>query len=245
MIQGQPSCLRFSLEESVWFKRGQEVEELRSISLDPHITLQEQEQYVLIRGHLELTGEYIGGDFNGDATDEDWSEEKKYGKLVSIVERNSQGECEFSHRFPVDITIPKNRITNLDSIDVFVDSFDYVVPENACLKITADLTISGIDSELPEEAMDITEEKVFEPLTRGVAVEDEVQIEMEDLEEEVEIKLENSPDNTVAQEGDYQPFYLEARQEKQQEQDEEVPVSVQFEQKDSPPVFHYEEQREE
>ncbi len=50
LSQEQQSCLRFSLEEAIWFKKGQEVEELLSISLDPHITIQEQEQYVLIRG---------------------------------------------------------------------------------------------------------------------------------------------------------------------------------------------------
>jgi len=46
---GNQSCLRFSLEESVWFQRGQEVAELISISLDPDITIQENDQYVTIK----------------------------------------------------------------------------------------------------------------------------------------------------------------------------------------------------
>ena len=52
------SYLRFSLEESVWFQKGQEVDELISISLDPDITIQESDQYITIKGSLELTGEY-------------------------------------------------------------------------------------------------------------------------------------------------------------------------------------------
>ncbi|MFZ7945582.1 hypothetical protein [Neobacillus sp. 19] len=58
LSQENQSCLRFSLEESLWFRKGQEVEELISISLDPDITIQENDQYVTIRGSLELTGEY-------------------------------------------------------------------------------------------------------------------------------------------------------------------------------------------
>ncbi|WP_335869166.1 stage VI sporulation protein D [Bacillus sp. 2205SS5-2] len=230
MTQGQPSCLRFSLEESIWFKRGQEVEELRSISLDPHITIQEQEQYVLIRGHLELTGEYIGGELEEENVQEDWSEEKKYGKLVSKVERDSEGECAFSHSFPVDITIPKNRISNLDSIDVFVDSFDYIVPENACLKLTADLTIMGIESESQEEAIDISGERVLEPLARTAA-----------LEEAIEIQIEDTPQAELPSNEEYEPFYLEAK--KERVQDDDVPVEVKNQKKDSPPVFHYEEEQ--
>ena len=62
------SSLRFSLEESVWFKRGQEVEELLSISLDPHITIQEQEQYIVIQGKLFLSGEFRN---NAEAVEEE------------------------------------------------------------------------------------------------------------------------------------------------------------------------------
>ncbi len=55
-----------------------------------------------------------------------------------------EGSCEFSHRFPVDITIPNNRIQSIYDIDVIVESFDYSFPERSCLKLSAELTISGL-----------------------------------------------------------------------------------------------------
>lgn len=54
----QNNRLQFSVEESIYFKNGQEVSELLSISLDPDILVQEVNDYVSIRGSLELTGEY-------------------------------------------------------------------------------------------------------------------------------------------------------------------------------------------
>lgn len=50
--------LQFSVEESICFQKGQEVSELLSISLDPDIRVQEVNDYVSIKGSLELTGEY-------------------------------------------------------------------------------------------------------------------------------------------------------------------------------------------
>lgn len=55
---GKNATLRFSLEESVWFHKGQEVAELVSLSLEPNVTIQENEQYITIRGSLDMTGEY-------------------------------------------------------------------------------------------------------------------------------------------------------------------------------------------
>ncbi|MGE8206072.1 LysM peptidoglycan-binding domain-containing protein [Heyndrickxia sp. NPDC080065] len=142
MSQSQ-SSLRFSLEESVWFKKGQEVEELLSISLDPHITIQEQEQYVQIIGSLQLSGEY-----KGCGEDEYEQELDLHGKFAHYVDYRSEVEVyHFEHRFPVDVTIPKNRIDHLEDIDVNIDAFDYELPEKGKLKLNADLSILGIRNE--------------------------------------------------------------------------------------------------
>jgi stage VI sporulation protein D len=163
LSQENQSSLRFSLEESLWFRKGQEVAELVSISLDPDITIQENDQYVTIRGSLELTGEYKS--FNETyAGEEDNPLTQKY---VQNVEERDEGICDFSHRFPVDITIPNNRIQSIYDIDVMVESFDYTLPERSCLKLSAELTISGLygtqQSEPKEEAQN------FEILNRNHA----------------------------------------------------------------------------
>lgn len=142
MSQGNQSCLRFTLEESVWFQRGQEVAELVSISLDPNITIQENEQYVAIRGSLELTGEY-----KCDEQQEDGADQIPALKFVHSIMEREEGVYEFLHRFPVDITIPKNRIESIYDIDINVESFDYVFPEKDRLKLNADLSITGLYGE--------------------------------------------------------------------------------------------------
>ncbi|MCM3765465.1 stage VI sporulation protein D [Neobacillus niacini] len=140
MSQENQSYLRFSVEESLWFRKGQEVEELISISLDPDITIQENDQYVTIRGSLDLSGEYKSLQDENDHQGEGVASQK----FVERVAEREEGTCEFSHRFPVDITIPNNRIQSVYDIDVLVESFDYSFPERSCLKLSAELTISGL-----------------------------------------------------------------------------------------------------
>ncbi|EDL64670.1 stage VI sporulation protein D, putative [Bacillus sp. SG-1] len=250
--------MRFSLEEAVWFKKGQEVEELLSISLDPHITIQEQEQYVLIRGTLDLTGEYLPSGSNEEEEPGNWYDFQHNGKYVQRVEHREKGECEFAHSFPVDVTIPKNRIANLEEIDVYVDSFDYVVPENACLKLNADLTISGIYGEQQVHApIELAEDGVIEPVYRsapaaGVLQEVEEEESFDDLEEtvyevdrdeeEVKTEVDYEDQQTEEYEEDtYEPFTIEGR--KAPEEEEEVVIPISYEaKKESPPTFSYDEE---
>lgn len=160
----QEQQLRFSVEESVWFQKGQEVSELLSISLDPDISIHEHDQYISIRGALLLTGEY--------KIDQDGSEGESFEyanvRYVNEVETREDGISELSHRFPVDITIPRNRISQLDDVYVSIESFDYELPELKCLKLIADLSISGIsDSEaVQNEEVETTREEELEPLYR-------------------------------------------------------------------------------
>ena len=147
LSHGNQSYLRFSLEESVWFQKGQEVDELISISLAPNITIQESDQYITIKGSLELTGEY-----NREDSFEDEEEIDDYfshnPKTVHMVElREEEDVFAFTHQFPVEVTIPKNRIQNLDDIDVTVETFDYAFPEKSCLRLSADLIILGLYGE--------------------------------------------------------------------------------------------------
>jgi stage VI sporulation protein D len=159
LSQGNQSSLRFSLEESVWFQRGQEVEELVSISLDPNITIQENEQYVTIRGTLELSGEYK----RIEEVEAEAEELVSSARFIHSVEEREEGICEFLHRFPVDISIPNNRIQSIYDIDIVVESFDYLFPERSCMKLTADLKISGLYGEqqnvpAPDEELAFTED---------------------------------------------------------------------------------------
>ena len=229
MPDSQQTSLTFSLEESVWFKKGQEVDELISISLDPHITITEADDYVVLKGSLELTGEYRPCG-NGEAAEEFPEAGKRY---IQTVEWRNDEESLFSHHFPVDITIPRRRIEDMDQVDVQIQSFDCHMPELACLKLVADVDVLGVRQEtaepaadLPEaEAMDHEEEReteeqkaetgeqqteimeslVNEELAAESSCEDQLAREDSQLEEPAEL-------TPAGQEEDlYEPFAAEAR----------------------------------
>ncbi|RLQ98036.1 stage VI sporulation protein D [Falsibacillus albus] len=231
MSESQQSFLRFSLEESVWFKKGQEVEELLSISLDPFISIQEQEQYVLIRGNLELTGEY-----KLEASEE-VEVFQQAGKYMDEVELREDGNGGFKHHFPVDITIPKNRIQEMEQIDVAVETFDYVLPEKGCLKLTADLKISGIYGEQQTKIEQEVEEAEFEPMYRTTAVEVEEEQEQDQAVFQYSGEMEEEHDEEDYEEPSfYSPFSAEARKPSvpDQEKDEEVPVQIHYDMNELP-----------
>lgn len=238
---GNQSCLRFSLEESVWFQRGQEVAELISISLDPDITIQENDQYVTIKGSLELSGEYKCPDQveEGDETP------KFAGRQIhSVNEREEEGILEFLHQFPVDITIPQNRIESIDDIDIQVESFDYDFLEQNSMKLTAELAITGLYGEQQhggedgdaEEFASPVEVADLEPLYRQAATEEaETEVEaptLQPVEVPTSYQEEEEPapseykefsfvpqveteENNATQDsaGLYEPFRAEARKE--------------------------------
>ncbi|WP_226639099.1 stage VI sporulation protein D [Priestia flexa] len=179
MSQDNLSGLRFSVEESVWFQKGQEVSQLLSISLEPQVAIQEYDQYVSIRGALLLTGEY-------ETLEEEAHSLREYTneKHVESVLVREDGTAELSHAFPVDITIPKNRIQNMEDVYVSIDLFDYELPESDCLQLMADLSITGLYGEQQSH----------------VREEEEGWVEIEEPEAEYEEELEASYRNTAVEE---------------------------------------------
>lgn len=158
--------LQFSVEESICFQKGQEVSELLSISLDPDIRVQEVNDYVSIRGSLELTGEY---NIDQNKHTEEFYTDKRF---VEEVRKREDGSAELTHCFPVDITIPKNKVSHLQDVFVFIDAFDYQLTDSRILTIQADLAIEGLlddtadkEPEIPlyEAPAAFREEELSEP----------------------------------------------------------------------------------
>lgn len=252
LSQGNPSCLRFSLEESVWFQKGQEVSDLISISLDPDILIQENDQYVTIQGALELSGEYKRYDSNELEHENTFSAPK----FIQIVEERDAGICEFNHFFPVDITIPKNRISSIHEIDVLVESFDYVFPERSCLKLTANLTISGLYGE-QQQATVQSETDEREPDTDYYSEEATTEINWNLTSEEETV---DDPADEEEYDPIFVPFEAEARKQPEEEETERkseikteqidrTEIKVEFAEKqekaDSPPEISFSAQRSE
>lgn len=218
----QNNRLQFSVEESIYFKSGQEVSELLSISLDPDILVQEVNDYVSIRGSLELTGEY------------NINQEELLGELSSFptyreadeVKVREDGTAELLHQFPVDITIPKNKISHLNDVFVFIDAFDYQLTENRLLTIQADLAIEGLlDEETPQAPVEEPYEFVHRPEEDygDMAYDYHLQLEQEEQEE---LQGEEHEDD------EKQPVFqhdTRAEQEEQEEQEEEEEEEIEIE----------------
>ncbi|MDR4889127.1 stage VI sporulation protein D [Fredinandcohnia sp. QZ13] len=193
--------LRFSVEESVWFQKGQEVSELISISLDPDIVIQEHDQYVSIRGALQLTGEYRIDENNAEEGERDFASVR----LVNEVITREDGISELNHRFPVDITIPQDRVQSLDDVYVLIETFDYEIPKRGCLQIVADLAISGIQGVTQASKEEASLEAIIHEEQTPVAVEQPAEEELEfvrsslfDDEEETQVVAEiNDEDEEV------------------------------------------------
>lgn len=178
----QNNRLQFSVEESIYFKSGQEVSELLSISLDPDILVQEVNDYVSIRGSLELTGEY---NINQEELLGELSSYASYREADEVKVRED-GTAELLHQFPVDITIPKNKISHLNDVFVFIDAFDYQLTENRLLTIQADLAIEGLlDEETPQVSVEEPYEFVHRSEEEYGNVTYDYQLQPEDEEQEV------------------------------------------------------------
>lgn len=140
------SSLRFSLEESIWFVEGQEVAELYSLSIDPDVTITEENQYVVIEGNLQVSGEYRGVESQLISAD-DHTDEEQAQYVDKVEQRQDDGIFMFYHHFPVNISIPTNRVMNREVVEIDVSSFDYHMPETRCIKLFAELLITGIYEE--------------------------------------------------------------------------------------------------
>ncbi|GIO21777.1 stage VI sporulation protein D [Oceanobacillus sp. J11TS1] len=149
------NSLIFELEESLFFEKGQEVEEIRGISIEPEITIQSLDNYISINGAIELLGEYQRVNVDEEEeeiVDFDQIQAKRY--VESIREVN--GLYVFTHKFPVDISVPPHRVKNLEDVTVQIESFDYDLLGPDSLRITATVEIKGI---LQDEAFRPVEEQ--------------------------------------------------------------------------------------
>ncbi|MDM5315695.1 LysM peptidoglycan-binding domain-containing protein [Fictibacillus sp. b24] len=143
------SKLRFSIEESVWLKKGQEVAEVLSMSLDPDIRITEEAGQVYIKGALILNGRYRAENQDQNAGDPELNplaESVSYRSLtqLSVAE---DGVTDLVHRFPVDITIPSYRVEDANEVKVEVESFEYELPNSTCFELSASICIYGIKDE--------------------------------------------------------------------------------------------------
>ncbi|MBO7745473.1 LysM peptidoglycan-binding domain-containing protein [Paenibacillus sp. MWE-103] len=122
-MPSQSNGLRFDIYERVHLPdEVAAIDELDEIELVPRIGIVQQEEQVLLKGHLLLTGVYRS-------------------------EEQPLSEQSLEHWIPVEITLPLNRIHRLDDISVEIDNFDVDVLSTRTLNITGVLSLFGIEIE--------------------------------------------------------------------------------------------------
>lgn len=146
-MKNKQNVFSFYLDESIWFKEGQGVRELLGISLEPEITIEELGDEVRLKGTVDLAGEYIPTGEN-DAQDE--SPVAPSLRVMNQVEPSDDGIHLFAHSFPVEITVPLERISNLEDVLIDIESFDYELPANRQLRLHAHVNINGVEEKLNE-----------------------------------------------------------------------------------------------
>ncbi|GAA4062204.1 LysM peptidoglycan-binding domain-containing protein [Amphibacillus indicireducens] len=187
MADKEVKPFHFDLTETLFFHRNEGVSEMLGIGLDPEITIESHPDHVSIRGIIALTGEYLP-EFVADQTEVDDDDEVQM-RYFKRVERDEDGICEFLHHFPIDISIPHERISQLSDLTVKVDHFDYHIADPRKLELEATVQIGGLEYDREAE----TEEEPAEDLPEE---EDE---EADRVQFDLKIK-EDQPDDEIGEE---------------------------------------------
>lgn len=149
-MSDQKGVFRFELNESLYFESGQEVAEIIGISLDPEISMQTFHEYVSIRGVIELTGDYYKIQLSNTLDNQpDGMNDYHEKNFIEQVIDKTDTHAAFTHRFPVEISIPSYRVDDLENVTVQISSFDYEIPNHHQMKIMATIEIEGINEGVP------------------------------------------------------------------------------------------------
>ncbi|MFC4306142.1 LysM peptidoglycan-binding domain-containing protein [Cohnella boryungensis] len=116
----QLNGLRFDIYERVHLpEEVAAIEELEEIELVPHMQALPQDDQVLLRGHLLLTGVYRNQE-NG-------------------------GLSQLEHWIPVEISLPLNRIQSVEELAAEIDNFDVDLISTRSLNVTGVLALRGLE----------------------------------------------------------------------------------------------------
>ncbi len=180
-LSNEQDVFSFDLNESLYFEKGQEVSQMLGISLEPEISIQSFNEYVSIRGVIELNGEYEKNqvDFEDGEESLDFNDHQSR-RYIEQTKDEENGLVAFSHRFPVEISVPSYRVNDMNDIKVSVASFDYEIMEDRQLRLISSIEIHGISNEtvLSDEINErIANEKTEQKLKK---VEEDFQFELKD-----------------------------------------------------------------
>ena len=171
-MENNKDFIAFNLDESLYFEHGQEISEMVSISLDPDITLERQETYAQISGVIVLNGTYEK--VSDQSASQPYVNQDQHDKYIEkIVDHHNGTTADFYHRFPIEISIPKERVNRLEDVRVKIAVFDYELPDHHTVKLSATVHITGLVEEVEKiEEEDIVIEEIDEKEEKDLVIED-------------------------------------------------------------------------
>ncbi|GAF22759.1 stage VI sporulation protein D [Bacillus sp. JCM 19047] len=215
MSQEQSSALTFSIEDSVWLNKGQQIDEIIGMSLTPEISVKQMDDHVTIQGGLRFIGEYKMVEEIQEEVEEDedasFTALSDFRQSGDIQTETEAGAGQIEHVFPIDITIPMTRIQHVDDIYVEVSSFDYDLPEKSCIQLTADVSISGVKSDEQQREIELVDSEY-----KYEVVENETESEEYESTEETAFQFEAYQSDEAVEESQ---SYVEQRTEEKLEQE--------------------------
>jgi len=120
--------LRFDIYERINLpEQAAAIGELEEIELVPRMQALNEEDQVLLKGHLLLSGIYR-------------------------AEGEQPGTSRLEHRIPVEISLPHSRVARLDELSVEIDNFDVDLLSARSLNVTGVLTLRGLQNPDAESA---------------------------------------------------------------------------------------------
>lgn len=148
-LVNEQDVFSFDLNESLYFEKGQEVSQMLSISLEPEISIQSFNEYVSIRGVIELHGEYEKNQVDSENDEQLLDFEDHHSRrYFEEIRSEENGLATFSHRFPVEISVPAYRVDDMDDIKVNIASFDYEILDDNQFRLISTIEIHGINNEM-------------------------------------------------------------------------------------------------
>lgn len=157
MSKKKYSPIKFQMEETIWLDHRSQSAEITNLELEADIELIENGDHVNITGNLVLSGRFLTSDEENeeslDLESSSLAEQLHFQPLrveqKELIDGKNRGKIE--KRFPIDVTVPANKIENLEDVLVSVDSLDYSISEGHRLNIEAEVSISGILTNSAEE----------------------------------------------------------------------------------------------
>ena len=153
MSAQQQSPIRFQIEESVWLDHHADAANIVSLELEPEVSVTEEDRLVHMTGYLVLTGRFLTEDVEDDSLDLESSsltEQLQFRPLKVDQKEIYQSEFKgvIEKRFPVDVTVPAEKVQRLDDVHVEIEQFDYSVSDGHRLDIQADIALRGVENGL-------------------------------------------------------------------------------------------------